>query len=82
MRLGIWILNFLPMPLKNAVPSAKTPKAVILVHLYGQSADMEPILLTCQEYGVPLIEDAAEALGSTYGGESIRHLWGFRSLLV
>lgn len=48
----------------------RLPKAVILVHLYGQSADIDPIRALCQEYGVPLIEDAAEALGSTYKGRS------------
>ena len=44
----------------------KLPKAVILVHLYGQSADIEPILAVCQQYEIPLIEDVAEALGATY----------------
>jgi DegT/DnrJ/EryC1/StrS aminotransferase family len=44
------------------------PKAVIVVHLYGQSADLAPIWTTCQQYGVPLIEDACEALGATYLG--------------
>ncbi len=48
----------------------RLPKAVILVHLYGQSADIDPIRTLCQEYGVLLIEDAAEALGSTYKGKS------------
>jgi len=48
----------------------KLPKAVILVHLYGQSADIDPILETCNHYGVPLIEDAAEALGATYKDRS------------
>lgn len=46
------------------------PKAVVLVHLYGQSADTDPILAACQHYSVPLIEDAAEALGATYKGRS------------
>jgi dTDP-4-amino-4,6-dideoxygalactose transaminase len=44
----------------------KLPKAVVLVHLYGQSADIDPILQACNRYEVPLIEDAAEALGATY----------------
>ncbi|OUL33294.1 DegT/DnrJ/EryC1/StrS family aminotransferase [Nostoc sp. 106C] len=48
----------------------KLPKAVVLVHLYGQSADIEPILEACDRYEVPLIEDAAEALGATYKGRS------------
>jgi len=46
------------------------PKAVILVHLYGQSADIEPMLEACRKYDIPLIEDAAEALGATYQGKS------------
>lgn len=46
------------------------PKAVILVHLYGQSANLAPILELCQRYGIPLVEDAAEALGATYRDKS------------
>lgn len=46
--------------------AGRRPKAVIVVHLYGQSADLDPILVACAEHGVPLIEDAAEALGATY----------------
>ena len=48
----------------------KLPRALIVVDLYGQSADYDPILKLCAEYGVPIIEDAAEALGATYKGKS------------
>jgi len=48
----------------------RLPKAAVLVHLYGQSADVDPILDACRRYGVPLIEDAAEALGATYKGRA------------
>jgi dTDP-4-amino-4,6-dideoxygalactose transaminase len=44
------------------------PKAVIVVNLYGQSADMDRIKEICDSYGVPIIEDAAESLGATYKG--------------
>jgi len=44
----------------------KLPKAVVLVHLYGQSADIDPILEVCNQYEIALIEDAAESLGATY----------------
>jgi pyridoxal phosphate-dependent aminotransferase EpsN len=46
--------------------TGKRPKAVVLVHLYGQSAHLDPILETCRRYEVPVLEDAAEALGATY----------------
>jgi dTDP-4-amino-4,6-dideoxygalactose transaminase len=66
--------NMDPQVLQTALEQraklGKLPKAVILVHLYGQTADIDPILKTCQQYGVPIIEDAAEALGATYKGRS------------
>lgn len=47
----------------------KTPKAVIVVNLYGQSADMDPINDICKKYGTIIIEDAAESFGATYKGK-------------
>ena len=44
------------------------PKAVVMVDLYGQCADADPIRDTCSEHGMVLVEDAAEALGATYKG--------------
>lgn len=46
------------------------PKAVIAVDLYGQCADYERFSSVCAEYEIPLVEDAAEALGATYKGQS------------
>lgn len=46
----------------------RLPKAILVVHLYGQTADLAPICEICTEYGIPLIEDAAESLGATYQG--------------
>ncbi|MBI5494828.1 MAG: aminotransferase class I/II-fold pyridoxal phosphate-dependent enzyme [Deltaproteobacteria bacterium] len=48
----------------------KLPKAVIAVDLYGQSADYDAIAKACERHGVPLLEDAAEALGASYRGRS------------
>jgi pyridoxal phosphate-dependent aminotransferase EpsN len=66
--------NMSPAALEKAFIEAKEtdtlPKAVIVVNLYGQSADMDPIQEICSEYGVPIIEDAAESLGATYKGKA------------
>ena len=48
----------------------RLPKAVVLVHLYGQPADIDPIKQACDKYNVALLEDAAEALGSQYKGQA------------
>ena len=62
--------NLLETALAQRDKLGKLPKAVILVHLYGQSADIEPIAQICDRYDIPLIEDAAEALGATYKSTS------------
>lgn len=56
--------------LEHAVRKGRPPKAVIVVNLYGQSADMEPIVALCDSYGIPMLEDAAESLGAKYRGKS------------
>ncbi|GBL43808.1 pyridoxal phosphate-dependent aminotransferase [Verrucomicrobiota bacterium] len=53
--------------LEEKARAGRPPKALVLVHLYGQSADLAPIKACCDRHGVKLIEDAAEALGATYG---------------
>jgi pyridoxal phosphate-dependent aminotransferase EpsN len=60
--------DLLEKALKEADQDGHLPLAVILVHLYGQSADINAIAGLCARYGVPLIEDAAEALGAEYYG--------------
>ena len=62
--------NLLEETLARKARAGKLPKAVIVVHLYGQSADMEAIVAICERYGVTLIEDAAEALGATCKGRT------------
>ena len=52
--------------LEEAAKKGKLPRAVIVVDLYGQCADYKRIVECCESYNVPLIEDAAEALGATY----------------
>ena len=66
--------NMDPMLLREAlearVVTGRLPKAVVLVHLYGQSANLTPIVDLCRRFGVALVEDAAEALGATHQGRS------------
>ena len=59
--------NMSPKALERAF-NKYIPKAVLVVHLYGLSADMDRIVELCKEHNVPLIEDAAESLGTLYKG--------------
>jgi pyridoxal phosphate-dependent aminotransferase EpsN len=59
----------LEMALRDAELEGELPKAVIVVNLYGQSAKMDEIESLCNLYNVPIIEDAAESIGSTYKGK-------------
>ncbi len=60
--------NMSPEALEKAFQKYPDAKAVIAVHLYGTPAKLDELLAVCSEHGVPLIEDAAESLGSTYKG--------------
>ena len=66
--------NMSPAALERAFEAARSqgrlPRCVILVNLYGQSADMDALLPICERYGVPVLEDAAESLGGRYKGRS------------
>jgi len=57
--------------LNKRAKQSKIPKALMLVHLYGQAADLDPIRKLCEKFGVLLIEDAAEALGAKYHGRQV-----------
>ena len=54
--------------LAERAQEGRLPAAVIGVDLFGQCADWDPIVAACEQHGVPLVEDAAEALGATYRG--------------
>ena len=54
--------------IKDRISKGKKPKAIIIVHLYGMPAKIEELLAVAKKYNIPIIEDAAEALGSTYKG--------------
>lgn len=65
--------NMCPKALEEAIiertAKSQKPKAIIVVHLYGMPAKMDEIMAISKKYEIPVIEDAAEALGSTYKGQ-------------
>jgi len=67
-----WNLDpeLLARALAERARNGRLPRAVIVVHLYGQCADMDPILEVCARYEISVLEDAAEALGAAYKGRS------------
>ena len=66
--------NMCPIALEEAIEDriskGKKPKAIIVVHLYGMPAKMDEITSIAAKYEIPVVEDAAEALGSTYKGKA------------
>jgi len=56
--------------IQDRISKGKKPKAIIVVHLYGMPAKMDEILKVSNEFDIPVIEDAAEALGSSYKGKA------------
>jgi dTDP-4-amino-4,6-dideoxygalactose transaminase len=63
--------EFLEAAIKDRIARGKKPKAIILVHLYGMPAQMDELMTIANQYEIPVIEDAAEALGSTYNGKAL-----------
>jgi len=61
--------NLLEQAIKDRISKGKKPKAIIAVHLYGMPYKINEIHNIAKEYEIPIIEDAAEALGSTYNGQ-------------
>lgn len=68
-----WNMNprLLEVAIKDRINKGKKPKAIIIVHLYGMPAKMDEIMKIANLYQIPLIEDAAEALGSSYKGKAL-----------
>ncbi|MGD0340100.1 MAG: aminotransferase class I/II-fold pyridoxal phosphate-dependent enzyme, partial [Bacteroidales bacterium] len=63
--------ELLEMAIKDRLEKGHKPKAIIIVHLYGMPAKMDEIMTIANAYDIPIIEDAAEALGSKYKGKSV-----------
>ncbi len=57
--------------IKRRARTGNLPKAIVVVHVLGQPADLDPIIKVAAEYDIPIIEDAAESLGATYQGRDV-----------
>lgn len=62
---------FLEEAIQDRIQKGKKPKAIIVVHLYGMPAKMDEIMAIARQYDIPVVEDAAEALGSTFEGKAL-----------
>jgi dTDP-4-amino-4,6-dideoxygalactose transaminase len=63
--------ELLEIAIKDRLAKGKKPKAIIIVHLYGMPARMKELMEIAEKYNIPVIEDAAEALGSKYNGKPV-----------
>ena len=63
--------ELLEKAIKDRMAKGKKPKAIILVHLYGMPAKMNELMAIAKKYAIPVIEDAAEAIGATYQGKAM-----------
>lgn len=67
--------NMCPDSLRDAIvdrlKTGKRPAAIVLVHLYGMPAKLSKIMAVADEFGIPVVEDAAESLGSRYSGHHV-----------
>ncbi|WP_224999056.1 DegT/DnrJ/EryC1/StrS aminotransferase family protein [Cesiribacter sp. SM1] len=63
--------DHLELAIKDRMDKGKKPKAIIVVHLYGMPAQMDRIMDVAKRYEIPVVEDAAEALGSSYKGQKL-----------
>ena len=57
--------------IKDRISKGKKPKAIVVVHLYGMPSKMDEIMAIANKYDIPILEDAAEAIGSTYKGKAM-----------
>jgi dTDP-4-amino-4,6-dideoxygalactose transaminase len=70
----------LELAIKDRIKKGVVPKAIIIVHLYGMPAKIDELLQIASQYNIPVIEDAAEALGSSYKGKKCGTFGSFSAL--